>query len=330
VYYLWYYDELNQKQKVSTKCTNKADALKFLQHFKSNELEKKVRLKKLLMSKFIPDFLQYSKSVHTVKTQKVFQDAFKEFIRVIGDHPLHRIGIREIESFLAIKKEEASDWTARKYFAALASAFETAKRWNCISINPFRNVKKPQIREIQPVYFTQEDIQLLLVTIKDKNFKELCLCALLTGMRLGELLSLEWSQIDFVKKVIFIKNTESFTTKSRKNRIVPMTDDLWKMLALRKERADTALVFHSKGKKLKDGSISQKFKKIVRKAKLDDRLHFHSLRHTFTSWMVQKGVSLYAVKEILGHSDFKTTQIYSHLQPGKLHSEMNKISISMN
>jgi len=56
----------------------------------------------------------------------------------------------------------------------------------------------------------------------------------------------------------------------------------------------------------------------VRKAKLNDKIHFHTLRHSFASRLVQKGASIYIVKELLGHSDVTTTQIYSHLEQRNL------------
>jgi integrase/recombinase XerD len=65
-------------------------------------------------------------------------------------------------------------------------------------------------------------------------------------------------------------------------------------------------------------SISKQFKKIVRNANLNDKIHFHTLRHSFASLLVQKGVSLYVVKELLGHEDLATTQIYSHLDTSSL------------
>ncbi|MFZ1519744.1 MAG: tyrosine-type recombinase/integrase, partial [Ignavibacteriaceae bacterium] len=68
-----------------------------------------------------------------------------------------------------------------------------------------------------------------------------------------------------------------------------------------------------RGKMLYQESISKQFKKIIRKANLNEKIHFHTLRHSFASLLVQKGVSLYVVKELLGHEDLATTQIYSHL-----------------
>jgi site-specific recombinase XerD len=70
-------------------------------------------------------------------------------------------------------------------------------------------------------------------------------------------------------------------------------------------------------------SISKQFKKIVRKSNLNDKIHFHTLRHSFASLLAQKGVSLYIIKELLGHEDLATTQIYSHLQQQNLRDAVN-------
>ena len=76
--------------------------------------------------------------------------------------------------------------------------------------------------------------------------------------------------------------------------------------------------------------ISKTFKKCVLDAELDERLHFHSLRHTFASWLVQEGVSLYEVQKLLGHPSSSVTQIYSHLQPEQMHSTVNRIDLPLN
>ena len=68
-----------------------------------------------------------------------------------------------------------------------------------------------------------------------------------------------------------------------------------------------------KAGKFNEDFISKQFKKIIRKANLCDDIHFHTLRHSFASILVHRGVSLYVVKELLGHEDIKTTQVYNHL-----------------
>ena len=330
IYYLWFTDELGRRQKVSARCMRKSQALRFLQDFRKGEQERRVRLQRTLLSQFSEDFLAYSKSVHTPKTQLAFRTAFREFLRLMGDVPLHKIGIREIERFLSVKKAEASEWTAKKYYLTLASAFETAKRWGHIGENPFRSVEKPKVPEAQPAHFTRSEFQVLLGSVDDSDFRELCICAVSTGLRLGELLALRWDDVDFVRKVILAKNSEYHITKNKRNRIVPMNEQLWRMLALRKESTTSELVYERNGRQLREDYVSKRFKKCVRLAGLNDKLHFHSLRHTFATWLVQEGVSIYEVQKLLGHSSISVTQIYSHLAASELHGAVNKIQVVLN
>jgi site-specific recombinase XerD len=327
VYYLFFSDESEVRHKVSTKCKKKSDAMHFLYHFKRNAYDKRKKLKAISYFDFVEQFKEYSSGVHSLKTQKTNTTAFKEFLRVEGNKPLHSIGIREIEHFLSKKKQEASEWTARKYYGSLASAFEKAVQWNYLEENPFRKISKPKGREIIPVFFTESDFRLLLSVIEDRDFKELCITALLSGLRLGELLALRWNDIDFTSKVILVRNSETFTTKTRKNRIVPMSEELVRVLGERKERIrfECEIVFHNKyGGKLLETTVSHYFKLYVVDAGINGKLHFHSLRHSFASALVMSGVSLYAVQKLLGHTTSKTTEIYSHLLPQQLHFEVNR------
>jgi site-specific recombinase XerD len=141
------------------------------------------------------------------------------------------------------------------------------------------------------------------------------------------LLALRWNDIDFTSKVILVRNSETFTTKSRKNRIVPMSEELFRVLGERKERIrfECEIVFHNKyGGKLLETTVSHYFKLYVIDAGINGKLHFHSLRHSFASALVMSGVSLYAVQKLLGHTTSKTTEIYSHLLPQQLHFEVNR------
>lgn len=330
IYYLWFIDEGGRRQKVSTGSHLKSDALKFLRNFNEREQKRKSHLVIKTLSEFFSDYQDYSRSVHTLKTQHSIANAFRELLRIAGDVRIDKLGVREIEGFLALKKAEASEWTARKYYIHLASAFETAVRWSYLTLNPFRKVQKPKTKEMQPLYFTLKEFQAFLSVIEDEQDKNISLVGIYTGMRLGEILNLQWSDVDFGGKVVHVRNSVAFTTKNRKNRTIPISDQLNEVLGKMKEHASSELVFHDKGKHLIDEKVSKLFKKIIRKARLNDKLHFHSLRHTFASWLVQDGVSLYEVQKLLGHSSSAVTQVYSHLQPEQLHSTVNKISLTLN
>ena len=327
IYYLFYLDGLGVRRKVSTRCRRKSEALEFLRTFTHNEQERKVRQQRTLFSKFAMDFLAYSQSVHTRSTQRHFVVAFREFLRTEGDIPLHKIGVREIEHFLATKKLGASEWTSRKYYGALASALETARRWGLVGTNPFRSVDKPKAREVVPLFFTKEDFRKLLGAVDNADLRDLYLCAVCTGLRLGELRSLRWVDIDFERNILSTRNSEIFTTKNRRNRTIPLNEGLRTILLERRDRSPSTFVFEYCGRQMKQDHITEAFKRCVLKAGLNPRLHFHSLRHTFATWLVQAGVSLYEVQKLLGHSSISTTQIYAHLAASELHGAVNRISL---
>lgn len=76
--------------------------------------------------------------------------------------------------------------------------------------------------------------------------------------------------------------------------------------------------------------FSHKLKKFLVKLNSPKKLNVHSLRHTFASWLVQTGVSIYEVQKLLGHSDIKVTQIYAHLAPNELHDVVGRIIFNIN
>ena len=147
-------------------------------------------------------------------------------------------------------------------------------------------------------------------------------------MRLGELVNMKWSWINLKENQLTIHCTDSFTTKSKRERIIPINQNLENILVNRLSQVlsitnDDYVFTRASGIKLNEDFVSKKFKKSVRAAKLNDKIHFHTLRHSFASLLVQRGVSLYVVKELLGHEELSTTQIYSHLKQQNLREAIN-------
>jgi integrase len=323
IYYLWYLDERGVYRKVSTRTCLRSEAAKFLRSF--NEEERVQQPASPMLSQFAEEYLGYSASLHRPATSSTVKYCFIEFSRFIGDRPLDKIGVREIESFLVRKRSQASDFTARKHYATLAAAFERAKKWGYITKNPFRDAQKPKIREVRPAHFCKSDFQRLLQVIEDEDFKALCITAVTTGLRLSEIISLRWAKVDLGEKLIMVENSEQFTTKSGRSRAVPISEQLCRLLTLCREKASCELVFARCGRQLTRDMVSHRFKAYVRRAGLDESLHFHSLRHTFATWLVQERVSLYEVQKLLGHSSILVTQVYSHLASSELHEAVNRI-----
>jgi integrase len=330
IYYIWWVDESGRRRKTSTQSRRKAEALTFLQQFKAGQQSRKLRLRFTPLSQFAEEFQTYSRTVHSPATQDLVSLTFRQFTNVIGNLPIQKIGVREIETFLSVKQAEASAWTARKYYGVLASAFETAVRWNYIAFNPFKKVAKPKVTETLPVYFSKDEFRGFISKIGNVDHRELYLCAVLTGMRLGELTSLQWSDVDFVRKVILVQNKVGFSTKTRRNRVVPMNSVLWDILASRKEQVFSELVFPFKGRRMTKDEASKTFKKYVLSTGVNNRLHFHSLRHTFATWLVQESVPIFEVQKLLGHTTIAVTQRYAHLAPSELHSAVDKLEIHLN
>lgn len=147
---------------------------------------------------------------------------------------------------------------------------------------------------------------------------------------------MRWHWVDFIQNQITVKCSDDFQNKSKKEIIVPMSDKVRSILFRRFNSAshnpscpDTigneVVFYNKKGNILYQEAISKQFKKLIRKSNLSDKIHFHTLRHSFASLLVQKGVPLYVVKELLGHEDLATTQIYSHLQKQNLKDAINML-----
>ena len=255
------------------------------------------------------------------KTVEANKTALRMLTRILGANvAMHTITVADCERFLAKMTSDASAWTARKYRLALAAMFERAKTWGHVLENPWRVTTRPKPPEVLPAFFTRGQFKTLRENIADRDFRDLVTVAALTGLRSGELRAMEWDWVDFARHTLTVKNTAQFKTKSKKSRIVPLCDETMAILLSRHERTASHLVFTWQGRAFTEDRICYAFPKAVKAAKLSSRLHFHSLRHTFASWLVQDGVSLYQVARLLGHSSTAVTEIYAHLVPQDMHN----------
>lgn len=182
---------------------------------------------------------------------------------------------------------------------------------------PAKLVTLPKKDNRRQRYLSAEESHLLLAELKKRTptSHDMALCALDMGLRFGEIAGLTWQDCDLERKQVLIRDP-----KARTNRVAFLTVRTLRMLKKRKEEATGQLVFPGRGGVLMD-RISHVFRHVADELfnqGVNDprqRVCFHTLRHTFASWLVEAGTSLYAVKELMGHADFDMTQRYSHLSP---------------
>jgi integrase len=211
----------------------------------------------------------------------------------------------------------------------LKAFFNQAIKWELLDKSPFKNIKLLKIPERSPGFLTKEDFLVLLNNITQEWLRSIVIFAVNTGMRRSEIVNLKWENVDLERNTILVANSESFKTKSGRQRIIPI-NLLAKRILITRERISPYVFVNYKGQKMYDNYLGQCFRKSVRNAKLEAKISFHSLRHTFASWLVQSGVGIYEVQKLLGHSSISVTQVYAHLSENELHSAVDRIQISLN
>ncbi|MDD8019255.1 MAG: tyrosine-type recombinase/integrase [Bacteroidota bacterium] len=334
IWYVYYRGEDGKTKRTSTRSKLKTDSLRFLLSFKTSKV---VKPKVISFIDFKKEFLQFADVNYRKGTAKIFRLSLTMFEKIIGNLPLASITPLHWDKYKAERLKTITNGnpispvTINIDLRSLRSAFNTALRWKLIESNPFSKQPFCSVPEQAPVFFTRADFQKLIDTVKEGWLKEMIIFATLTGMRRGEILNLQWSDIDLSRKTITIQSNLNFKTKQGKRRTIPLNDTAVYILQQKAIKTVTDYVFTLNGKPIFSDWLSHKFKFYVYECKFkEDRLHFHSLRHTFASWLVQDGVSLYEVQKLLGHSNIAVTQVYSHLQPEQLHNTVNKIQIPLN
>lgn len=190
--------------------------------------------------------------------------------------------------------------------------------------NPVKGITKLRIPQKEKLCLSNEEVtELLEVTKGDPMMPRIILFGLHTGCRLGELINLQWRDIDLNEGIIHIRNKENFKTKTGKTRQIPISNKLNSVLNKMMKGKDNIINFYdldgyifskSDNTIYSQSSISHKFKHYIRKASLPEKFHFHALRHTFITNCIKSGINVNYVQALAGHSELKTTLGYTHIE----------------
>ena len=326
-FYVYYASSSGKRTCISTKTKYKAEAIKFLSAFK-DEVKKRneSKIDSIFLNDFIAEFINYSNTIHTTKTDKAYNQSLSFLKKYFGNILINRISNGQMIKYFENRINESSIYQARKDLICFSSCFNYAIKQNYIMNNPCKGIKRFKIPEKQPLFFSESEFQTLLRFIDNEVIKDMVIISAHTGLRQMELLTLRWSQIDFKEKALILDNQFSIT-KSKRVRAIPLNLTALQIFTkLEINKGNNDLIFSWNGYLFKQNFIGSIFKGYVLKAGLNPKLHWHSLRHTCASWLIQKGVPIFNVQHILGHADIKTTSIYAHIRNEDLSEALSRIS----
>ena len=225
-----------------------------------------------------------------------------------------KIEIKEAEEFLEMLKKNAPIGVYN-YLKILKAMWNKFKQWNYVVDNPFEHVKLKKKQQVDPKCVTEDMFTKVLKHISLELLRDILIVAFYTGLRLGELIKLTWQCVNLKDELLIVGN-DSFETKSRKQRLVPIHPSVKKILLKRLTKVinngKNYVFCKSNGLPFTGDYISRRFKRACRKAGLEEGIHFHCLRHGAATRMIANGAPLPAVQKVLGHSSIQTTMIYTH------------------
>lgn len=241
---------------------------------------------------------------------------------------------------------ERSDLTVSSrttYHARLKRFFKWAMENGAVKADPMSKIKRPKRKKTVAEFLTRDQYEAVIRCIEaDAVMKagtlktgeviwlaDVVRFAVGTGLRLGELCNLRWSAVSLSTGFITVRASEGFDTKSGHERSVYVTgearDVLERLYARRSDESGGYVFTGVGGGKLNEEYVSKRFLRYAQMARLPDGVSFHTLRHTYASWLVMAGVDLFRVKELLGHASIETTMRYAHLQPKSFKSEIERV-----
>ncbi len=245
---------------------------------------------------------------------------------IFGSMNLGDISVRHVEQLKArLLERGSSPSTVNNTLNVLAKCLRCAEEWGEIQSRPeIRRVRMPPCKFD---FLSGDEAGQLLQAADKPLWFAMSLMALRTGMRFGELVAIEWQDIDLSGMKLVVRRSLSgkvvTSPKNNRERSIPITKDLGSELSQLKkcsgplfQRAEGGYITHSMARKA--------LERTCRAAGIR-RLGWHMLRHTFASHLASNSVSLQVIQQFLGHSDMKITLRYAHLAPSTLRDAIDTL-----
>lgn len=253
-------------------------------------------------------------SPHTVRHYRTTLQELHQFLKAQKtDEPLlSNITLEDLSAYLAYKKECGTcGRTRRNYIITFRSFWKFSVRWGYTTENPTLWLEDIRVEKKERIYLTITEMQHFLEAIDHPLIYTACATICQSGLRISELCHLKLNDVNFLRKEIHV-----VCGKGKKDRTISINNELEQILTdyLKHYRDSDSDYFFATKKtgKLSPQYLNEKIHSYAKKAGVNDKISAHCLRHSFASALVAKGASITSIQRLLGHSDLKTTNIYTH------------------
>jgi integrase len=289
------------------------------------------------LSEIAEKYLEWSK--HNKKSWKDDLSRYKNHIKpVLGHIPIKNISILNLEGLKKkLRSKGIAPQTVLHCLQLVRAIFNRATSWGLYyGENPVtatakadqKFLKIPDASRVNFLNYDQADTLMDELKVRSLQLHDIALISLHTGARAGEIFNLVWADIDFPHTIITLRDTKNGDTRQ-----AFMTPQVKKMLAARHYQGikSSDLIFKNRNEK-KIREVSNAFARAIKKLGFNkdavdarDKIVFHSLRHTFGSWLALQGTTLLTIKELMGHRKIEMTLKYAHLLPDEKRKAVIKL-----
>ena len=244
----------------------------------------------------------------------------RDIIRYYGEKQLEEVTTEELREFLLkyLKDErKLSDRSINYYNSVIRFIYE-------VTLDKLINKKQLPMRKQKKTLYkvlTKEELSTFFNMCDNSKFKTIFMLVYGSGLRIGEVANLRVEDIDSKNMRIFVRagkgNKERYTILPKQS--LEMLREYWRKYRQHKRRG--RIFLSESGKAITVGVIREHFRKYRKKAKINEKATLHTLRHNFATDLIERGATLIQVKELMGHSNIRSTMEYVHVANVKLDLE---------
>jgi integrase len=279
------------------------------------------------------------------RSRKDDESIIRKHLRpAFGTMKVRDVGVEEVDGYINVKvdDEELSDKTVNNHVTLLATMLRVTTTFKVPWLVGVPKFRKPKVALFSRDYQwlrTDDEIRRFLVAARDEDEHVFVFyaTAIYTGLRAGEIAALEWSDVDFERRLLTVQRSFGGPTKSDRVRYVPILDPVLPVLRGWRLRHPGRLVFTNMAGAMFAPSArifqevlhrvldAAEFPKVQRNGKERPYVRFHDLRHTFASHWAAKGGDLFKLQKILGHQSVQMTMRYAHLTPDAFKDDYGRL-----